>query len=63
MKPIEFVTARDAVVFNTPADIQKALCNNNLVIKSRNHSWEVLSYYYSNELAAMVLDIQKINEV
>lgn len=64
MKPIEFVTEAADGNYNAAAgDIMDAVNNQELVIASGHHYWEVLSYYYDATHNRMVIDIGKLSKV
>jgi len=59
MKPFEFVLFDGDSSPDTPIlEINEAM-HKELVIRSDEDEWEVLSYYYDDDATRMVIDIQK----
>ena len=59
MKPIEFITSCQDN-YNAPVgEVMEAITNYELVIRSYNADYDILSYYYDIKANCMVLDIQK----
>lgn len=60
MNPLDFVNYDGGSNYNAPVGAVNEAMNKPLIIRSVNHEWKVLSYWFDDETNRMVIDIQKL---